>query len=503
MLVTIVNSDFIYGKWSKIRVTQLKTCGKMAALSNGGADRIMQEMPKNIGDALKIPPHSIEAEQAVLGGLLLDNEAWDKIADKVVEQDFYRPEHGLILNAIASLAEQQKPFDVVTLAEELKLRGKLVEVGGDAVLFDLAKNTPSTSNIVAYADIVRERSVVRQLLAVANNIADTAFNPEGRGVTELLDNAEQQVFKIAEQGQRDVGPLSIQSLLTRAVDRIDTLYQSKEAITGMPTGFTDFDRMTSGLQEADLVIIAGRPSMGKTVLGVNIAENAMLTSKKPVLMFSLEMPGESIAMRMISSLARINQQRLRSGQLTDDDWARIPSAVSLLSEANFFVDDTPGLSPTEMRSRARRIVREHGELGLVVVDYLQLMSIPGYGENRTNEVSEISRSLKALAKEMNCPVIALSQLSRALEQRSDRRPVMSDLRESGAIEQDADLIAFIYRDEVYNPESPDKGTAEIIIGKQRNGPIGSLRLTFIGEFTKFEDFIPDAYASGYAMGGDA
>lgn len=444
---------------------------------------------------LKVPPHSVEAEQAVLGGLMLDNEAWDAIADRLVDKDFYRKEHSLVFNAIATLAEQQKPLDVITLAEELKLRDQLDDINGEAYLFDLVNNTAVTSNITAYADIVRERSVLRQLLSAANSIAETTYHPQGRNVSELLNEAEQKVFQIAEQGKTSTGPQSIQNVLTKTIDKIDTLYQSKEAITGLPTGFTDLDKMTSGLQEADLVIVAGRPSMGKTVFGVNIAEHAMIASKQPVLMFSLEMPSEAIAMRMISSLARINQQRLRTGQLNDEDWARIPSAVSLLSESKFFIDDTAGLSPTEMRSRARRLVREHGQLGLIVVDYLQLMQIPGYKEGRTNEVSEISRSLKALAKEMKCPVIALSQLSRALEQRTNKRPIMSDLRESGAIEQDADLIAFIYRDEVYNPESPDKGTAEVIIGKQRNGPIGSVRLTFLGEFTKFEDFIPTSYGT--------
>ena len=452
------------------------------------------EMQKNIPELLKVPPHSNEAEQAVLGALMIDNESWDKVIECTSEMDFYRLEHRIIFHAIAIMADQQKPFDVLTLAEELKQCNQLQEVGGEVYLFELAKNTPSATNITAYANIVRERSVLRQLLKVANGIADNAFNPEGRSVQELLDTAEQKVFKIAEQGSREVGPRSIQSLLSGAVDRIDNLYQSKESISGLATGFVDLDRMTSGLQEADLVVIAGRPSMGKTVLGVNILENAVLKADKPCLMFSLEMPGEAIAMRMISSLSRINQQNLRTGHLTDDDWARIPSAVSILSEAKLFVDDTAGLSPSEMRSRARRIVREHGQIGLIVVDYLQLMTVPGSKENRVNEVSEISRSLKALAKEMNCPVIALSQLSRALEQRSDRRPIMSDLRESGAIEQDADVIAFIYRDEVYNPESAEKGTAEIIISKQRNGPIGTIRLTFLGEFTKFEDYAAQSYS---------
>lgn len=461
----------------------------------------MQPMQKNMTEMLKVPPHSNEAEQAVIGGLMLDNDAWDKVIERIIATDFYRREHQLIFAAISHMVEAQKPFDVLTVAEQLKQQNQLQDIGNEVYLFELAKNTASASNITAYADIIRERSVLRQLLQVANTIADTAFNPAGRSVTDLLDEAEQHVFKIAEQGSREGGPESIQMLLGKAVDRIDTLYQNKAAITGLATGFTDLDRMTSGFQDADLVIIAGRPSMGKTVLGVNILEHAVIKSDKPCVMFSLEMPGEAIAMRMISSLARINQQNLRTGNLTDDDWARIPSAVSLLSEAKLFIDDTAGLSPAEMRARARRVAREHGDIGLIVVDYLQLMSIPGYKEGRVNEVSEISRSLKALAKEMNCPVIGLSQLSRGLEQRTDKRPVMSDLRESGAIEQDADVIAFIYRDEVYNPESPDKGTAEIIIGKQRNGPIGNLRLTFLGQYTKFEDFIPDNYAMGYGETG--
>ncbi len=459
----------------------------------------MQSVQKNMPELLKVLPHSNEAEQAVLGGLMLDNEAWDKVVGIVVETDFYRPEHRTVFNAITTLAEAGKPFDVLTLSEELKLRNQLQEIGNTVYLYEMEKNTPSAANISAYAEVVRERSVLRQLLSVANNISETAFNPEGRSVGELLDNAERHVFAIAEQGMQGGGPESIQNLLSKAVDRIDTLFQSKNAITGLSTGFTEFDKMTSGLQEGELVIVAGRPSMGKTMLGVNMVEYAAINANLPVLVFSLEMPGEAIAMRMISSLARINQQNLRTGRLTDDDWHRIRNPIGMLADAKLFIDDTAAISPSEMRARARRIAREHGQLGLIMVDYLQLMTIPGSNENRTNEVSEISRSLKALAKEMNCPVIALSQLSRALEQRSDRRPTMSDLRESGAIEQDADLIAFIYRDEVYHPDSPQKGTAEIIIGKQRNGPIGTIRLTFRGEFTRFEDYIPDSYADiGYA-----
>ena len=442
---------------------------------------------------LKVPPHSLEAEQAVLGGLMLDNEAWDKVAERVREKDFYRREHQIIFNVIITLTESRKPFDVLTLAEELKLRNELTPVGGEAYLFQLAKNTPSTSNITAYADIVRERSVLRQLLSVANNIADSAFNTQGRSVNELLDEAEKEVFHIAEQGASASGPQSVQSLLVKAIDRIDQLHQNKSAMTGLSTGFLDLDTLTSGLQPADLVIVAGRPSMGKTVLGINFVEHAAIKNKLPVLVFSLEMPGEAIVMRMLSSLGKINQQKLRTGQLSDEEWNWLPAQVALLSESKLFIDDTPAISPSELRSRSRRVAREHGQLSLIVVDYLQLMSIPGGSENRVNEVSEISRSLKALAKEMKCPVVALSQLSRALEQRADKRPMMSDLRESGAIEQDADLIMFIYRDEVYHPDSPDKGTAEVIIGKQRNGPTGTVRLTFLGEYTKFEDYLPNNY----------
>ncbi len=442
---------------------------------------------------LKIPPHSIEAEQSVLGGLMLDNQAWDRISEIITQADFYRTDHRNIFQIIALLANEGKPMDVITVLEGLKSRDLLNQAGGEVYLFELAKNTPSAANISAYANIVRERSVLRQLIGAAGQIADSAFNPEGREVIELLDEAEKKVFAIAEQGSQGSGPNDIKSLLNKAVEKIDTLYQSDSAITGIPTCFTDFDDMTSGLQKSDLIIIAARPSMGKTTFAMNIAENAALKTKKPVLIFSLEMPGESLAMRMMSSLGRIDQHRLRTGKLDDEDWPRVTSAVSMLSELKMFIDDTPGLSPAEMRSRARRVAREQGELGLVVVDYLQLMQIPGMKENRTAEISEISRSLKSLARELNVPLIALSQLNRSLEQRADRRPVMSDLRESGAIEQDADLIAFIYRDEVYNEDTPDKGVAEIIIGKQRNGPIGKVRLTFLGKYTKFENHVSNNY----------
>jgi replicative DNA helicase len=439
-------------------------------------------------DNLKVPPHSLDAEQSVIGGLLLDNGAWDKISTTLCEDDFYRFEHRLLFRTIATLAKKESPFDVITITEALKEAGEIDNIGGEAYLFELSNNTPSVANIGAYAAIVRDKSVQRQLIAVSNEIADCGFNPEGRSVTELLDIAETKVFAIAEQTGGDGAPKNIKDVLAKTVEKIDTLYHLDKGITGLATCFTDFDNMTSGMQPSDLVIVAGRPSMGKTTFVMNIAENASLTEKQPVLVFSMEMPADSLAMRMISSLGRIDQHRVRTGKLEEEDWPRLTSAVHMLSEAPLYIDDTPGLSPAELRARARRVAKEHGGIGLIVIDNLQLMQVPGFKvENRTAEISEISRSLKALAKELSVPVIALSQLNRSLEQRSDKRPVMSDLRESGAIEQDADLIAFIYRDEVYNDDSPDKGTAEIIIAKQRNGPIGKVRLAFLGQYTRFED----------------
>jgi replicative DNA helicase len=437
---------------------------------------------------MKVPPHSIEAEQSVLGGLMLDNRAWDQVVDRLRDSDFYRNEHRLIFRVMSRLLDQSKPLDVLTVSEALRELHELEQVGGEVYLFELSNNTPSAANIIAYADIVRERSVLRQLIATASDIAESAFNVQGRSIVELLDAAERGVFSISEQGAHGSGPVNIKEYLAKTMDRIDTLFHSKDAITGVPTGYHDFDNMTSGLQSSDLVIVAGRPSMGKTTFAMNIAEHVAIKSRLPVLIFSMEMPGEAIVMRLLSSLCRIDQLRIRTGKLADEDWPRISSAVSMLSDAPLYIDDTPGLSPAEMRARARRLAKEYGQLGLIVVDYLQLMQVPGYNENRTAEISEISRSLKGLAKELKAPVIALSQLNRGLEQRADKRPVMSDLRESGAIEQDADLIAFIYRDEVYNENTPDKGTAEIIIAKQRNGPIGKLRLTFMGQYTCFENF---------------
>ena len=447
---------------------------------------------------LRVPPHSVEAEQAVIGGLLLDNRAWEKIADKISALDFYRQDHRTMFEAIGDLEARNQPFDAVTLSELLTKTEQLEQVGGLAYIGRLAKDTPSAANITAYADIVRERSILRQLIAVGTDITSNAFQTEGRESRELLEEAEKQIYQIAEQDMRGRGGFQeIKALLTRTVEQIDHLFETEGAITGLPTGFDKFDEMTTGLQPGDLVIVAGRPSMGKTTFAMNIAENAAIGAQVPVAVFSMEMPSEQLAMRMISSLGRIDQHHIRTGQLTDDDWPRITSAVHMLSEAKLFIDDTPAMSPNEVRARARRLKRQHG-LGLVVVDYLQLMQVSGGSENRATEISEISRGLKALAKELKVPVIALSQLNRSLEQRPDKRPIMSDLRESGAIEQDADLIVFIYRDEVYNDESPDKGTAEIIIGKQRNGPIGKSRLTFLGKYTKFENFVPEMnYSEGF------
>lgn len=451
--------------------------------------------------SLRIPPNSIEAEQSVLGGLMLDNQAWDKIGDKITEEDFYRHNHRQIFRTLADLANRNKPFDVVTLAERLESFGELDAVGGHAYLGTLVSETPSSANIGAYADIVRERSVLRQLITIGTDIANSGYQSGGRNSRELLDEAEQSVFRIADQSARGKQDFrSLPSLLTDVVDRIDTLYNQGSAITGLPTGFDDFDDRTSGLQPGDLIIVAGRPSMGKTSFAMNIAENVAIKTRQTVAIFSMEMPGEALAMRMVASLGRISMQKIRTGKLVEDDWPRVTSAVSLLSEAPVYIDDGSALSPTEICARCRRMKREH-DLGLVVIDYLQLMQVPHSKENRATEISEISRTLKGLAKEMNVPVVALSQLNRSLEQRPNKRPVMSDLRESGAIEQDADLIVFIYRDEVYNEDSPDKGIAEIITAKQRNGPIGKDRLTFLGQYTRFENFISDDYLAGQGEGG--
>ncbi|PWB47066.1 MAG: replicative DNA helicase [Nitrosomonadales bacterium] len=442
-------------------------------------------------DAIKLPPHSIEAEQSVLGGLLLDNSAWDRIADVVAESDFYRHDHRLIFRHIFRLLEGGRPADVITVSEALENSAELNNAGGLAYLAALAQNTPSASNIKRYAEIVRDRGVMRKLSEVGTAIADSAYNPLGRNAGQLLDEAEAKVFEIAEANARGKqGFTAIQPLLIQVVERIDELFQrdNPNEVTGIPTGFHDLDQKTSGLQPGDLIIVAGRPSMGKTAFSINIGENVALNTGLPVAIFSMEMGGAQLAMRMIGSVGKLDQQKIRTGRLQDEDWLRLTNAVGKLNDAPIHIDESGALTALELRARARRLHRQCGKLGLIIIDYLQLMSGTGGGENRATEVSEISRSLKALAKELEVPVIALSQLNRSLEQRPNKRPVMSDLRESGAIEQDADVILFIYRDEVYNPDSPDKGSAEIIIGKQRNGPIGTVRMTFLGEYTRFENY---------------
>ncbi|NBP11265.1 MAG: replicative DNA helicase, partial [Betaproteobacteria bacterium] len=440
---------------------------------------------------LRLPPQSLEAEQAVLGGLLLDNSAFDRVADLLRSDDFYRADHRQIFIAVASLIDKAQPADVVTVHEALSTIGKSEEVGGLIYLNRLAQDTPSAANIRRYAEIVRDRAILRRLIAVADDIANQALNPQGRDTRSLLDEAESKIFSINEEGARGrSGFQALPDLLSQVVDRIGQLYDQSNhsGVTGVPTGFTDLDKMTSGFQAGDLVIVAGRPSMGKTALALNIGEHVAVDQCLPVAVFSMEMGATQLAMRMVCSVGRLDQQRVRTGQLVDDDWPRLTGAIQKMQDSQLYIDETPSLNALELRSRARKLSRQCGQLGLVIVDYLQLMSAASAaGENRATEISEISRSLKGLAKELQCPVVALSQLNRSLEQRPNKRPVMSDLRESGAIEQDADVILFIYRDEVYNPDSPEKGTAEIIIGKQRNGPIGTVRMTFLGKYTKFEN----------------
>lgn len=445
---------------------------------------------------INTPPHSVEAEQAVLGALMLSHEAWDKVADLLVEEDFYLRAHQIIFRAIAELQSRSQPCDVITLGDQFEDQGKEEETGGADYLTELASNTPSVANIKAYANIVRERSVTRQLIDVGHQIAQSGYEPEGRQVQDLLEEAETSVFKIREKGARGQSQfVSIQEGLRQAFENIQHLHEMQGSITGVTTGFKDFDEKTAGLQKGDLVIVAGRPSMGKTSFAMNMAENAAIRASVPVVVFSMEMSAAQLVTRMISSLGRINQHNLRIGDIKDEDWPRITSAMNMLNETKIFIDETPGLTPNELRARARRIHREHG-LGMVVVDYLQLMQMPTSNENRATQISEISRNLKALARELEVPVVALSQLNRSLEQRPNKRPIMADLRESGAIEQDADVIVFIYRDEVYNPESPDKGKAEIIIGKQRNGSIGMVPLSFQGQYTRFDNFTNDIYIGG-------
>lgn len=447
-------------------------------------------------DPYKTPPHSIETEQSVLGGLMLDNNAWDKVADLITDADFYRQDHRLIYHHICKLIEQSKPADVITVAESLEISAELQNVGGLAYIGSIVQNTPSAANIRRYAEIVRERSIMRNLAQVGVQITDSAYNPAGRSAANLLDEAESKVFEIAEEGAKGKeGFVDIQPLLKQVVERIELLYNQDNPsnVTGIASGFHDLDQKTSGFQPGDLIIVAGRPSMGKTAFSLNIAEHVALELNKPVAVFSMEMGGAQLAMRLLGSVGRLDQHKVRTGRLEDEDWPKLTHALGKLNDAPIFIDESAALNALELRARARRLYRQHGELGLIVVDYLQLMSSSSQGENRATEISEISRALKGLAKELRVPVIALSQLNRSLEQRPNKRPVMSDLRESGAIEQDADVILFIYRDEVYNPDTQDKGIAEIIIGKQRNGPIGKIDLTFLGEYTRFESYAKSEY----------
>jgi replicative DNA helicase len=438
---------------------------------------------------LRVPPHSIEAESSVLGGLLLDNGAWDRVGDLLVDNDFYRHEHKLIYAAIGALINASKPADVITVNEQLQNQGKAEEMGGLGYLNSLAQYVPSASNIRRYAEIVRERSILRKLVSASDEIATNAFNPQGKAIDRILDEAEQKIFNIGEEGSRmKQGFQSMDTLVVELLDRVQEMANNPNDITGVPTGFYDLDRMTSGLQPGDMVVLAARPSMGKTAFAINIAEHVALNEGLPVAVFSMEMGASQLAVRVVGSIGRIDQGHLRTGKLSDDEWPRLTEAIEKLRTVSLHIDETPGLTSSELRANARRLARQCGKLGLIVVDYLQLMSGSGGagGDNRATELGEISRGLKMLAKELQCPVIALSQLNRSVEQRTDKRPMMSDLRESGAIEQDADIIMFIYRDDYYNKDSKDPGVAEIIIGKQRNGPTGTVRLTFLKNLTRFE-----------------
>jgi replicative DNA helicase len=438
---------------------------------------------------LRVPPHSIEAESSVLGGLLLDNAAWDRVGDLLVDNDFYRHEHKLIYAAIGALINVSKPADVITVNEYLQNQGKADEMGGLGYLNSLAQYVPSASNIRRYAEIVRERSILRKLVSASDEIATNAFNPQGKAIDRILDEAEQKIFNIGEEGSRmKQGFQSMDTLVVELLDRVQEMADNPNDITGVPTGFYDLDRMTSGLQPGDMVVLAARPSMGKTAFAINIAEHVALNEGLPVAVFSMEMGASQLAVRVVGSIGRIDQGHLRTGKLNDDEWPRLTEAIEKLRTVSLHIDETPGLTPSELRANARRLARQCGKLGLIVVDYLQLMSGSGGsgGDNRATELGEISRGLKMLAKELQCPVIALSQLNRSVEQRTDKRPMMSDLRESGAIEQDADIIMFIYRDDYYNKDSKEPGVAEIIIGKQRNGPTGTVKLTFLKNLTRFE-----------------
>ncbi|VFP78361.1 Replicative DNA helicase [Buchnera aphidicola (Cinara cuneomaculata)] len=446
--------------------------------------------------SFKIPPHSLEAEQSVLGGLMLDNQQWDIVSEYIVTEDFYSRQHQIIFCEMKYLIEKGSPIDLITLSESLEQKGELNNVGRFSYLAEISKNTPSITNIISYAEIIRERAIIREIILTAHDIAYAGYHPKGRTSIELLDYAESSVFKISETRTTDgSGPKNIEKILDTTIQSIEKLLKKPHSgITGLNTGYHDLNKKTFGLQQSDLIIIAARPSMGKTTFAMNLCENTAMLYEKPILIFSLEMPGEQIMIRMLASLSRVNQSKIRTGQLNDEEWSRISSIISiLLKKKNIYIDDSSGLTPNEVRSRSRKIYRKNNGLSLIMIDYLQLIKIPALSGNRTLEIAEISRTLKALAKELNIPIIALSQLNRSLEQRSDKRPVNSDLRESGSLEQDADLILFIYRDEIYHENSEFKGIAEIIIGKQRNGPTGTIRLTFNGQWSRFDNYTNQKY----------
>ena len=456
------------------------------------------DAPGAVPDQGGLLPHSLEAEQSVLGSLLQDASTFDAVKEQLSEGEFFKASHQKIFSAMCQLLDASQPIDVITVSEQLQSNDELDSVGGLDYLTDLAVQVPSTGNVVAYARIVRERSTLRRLISAATEISRASYNPAGMGSDDLLQFAEKRVLEIAEERPKEGGFEDVNALLKKTVQKIDELFRADGNITGVPTGITALDEKTSGWQKGELIILAARPSMGKTALALNFIEAAIMNTDKPALVFSLEMPSDSLVMRMISSIGRIDQGRIRNGQLANEDWPKLEVAARKLKDKKLFIDDTAGLSPSEVRARVKRVAREHGNPGMIMIDYLQLMSIAGATEGRTQEISEISRSLKALAKEYECPVIALSQLNRGVEQRPNKRPMNSDLRESGAIEQDADVILFIYRDEYYNEESPDKGVAELIVGKQRNGEIGTVKAAFVGKFTRFDDLAPE-----YMQGGDA
>jgi len=455
------------------------------------SNKLFNQKINTFSQNLQVLPHSLEAEQSLLGGLMLDNDYWDSISDRIVADDFFTQSHKLIFKEMQYLLQLGHPIDLITLSESLEQKGKLEIIGRFSYLAELSKNTPSTANITAYADIIKERSIFREIILTANKIIEKSYNPRGKTSEELLDYAESSVFKISEKKlKKNSGPKNVEDILNSTISTIEKMYQTPyHGVTGINTGYKDLNKKTSGLQTSDLIIIAARPSMGKTTFAMNLCENVAMIYDKPVLIFSLEMSGEQIMMRMLASLSRVDQTQIRTGQLDDEDWSRLSGTINiLLKKKNMFIDDSTGLTPTEIRSRARRIYRENKGLSLIMVDYLQLMRVPSFGENRNLEIAEISRTLKSLAKELKVPIIALSQLNRSLEQRSDKRPVNSDLRESGSLEQDADLIMFIYRDEIYHENSELKGIAEVIIGKQRNGPIGTIKLTFNGHWSRFDNY---------------